>query len=124
MTQYGTMIWGSRALSPSVTIGSGNNRLTVSVDGASYSVTLDNGDYFNSKERFDSDLVTHINVKYGPTNPPFMFRLGGIRDDLTRLYLVIEHKDKTDDHMFDDVSGSAAAAIFGTIAQMWEHRSY
>ena len=116
MSQYGTMAWGTTPLNPSVVITTGvNDIFSFDVDGVNYTITLNAGTYYTSRDHFMSELISPINDGLISVNAPVRARLGGIHMDEHKNVLVIEHNDKLTNHIINNFGGTAKDTIFGEV---------
>lgn len=113
----GMRLWGSENLPEMKTIQVGvNDRLRVKVDGTTYEVTLDAGEYVSSYEHFTSSLPAHINSKLTAQRVPVKAVLGGIHHDKPYLtVLVFEHTASNSSATVDSIGGTAGDYLFGEV---------
>lgn len=119
---YGSMVWGTAKLNPSVDIQSGvNDTFTFSVDATEYTIYISTGVYTTVKEQFTSQLVAQVNTQLSAVSCPVTARLGGVvalegtNAERHTDVLIFEHNDKTAAHTIDGFTGTANATIFGGI---------
>ncbi|PYY28189.1 Uncharacterized protein PIL02S_03335 [Paenibacillus illinoisensis] len=60
-------------------------------------------------------MIQAINKEASKQSIPVIFRFGGMHYDDVYEVLIVEHTDKTNDHVLDAFSGSANDTLFGNI---------
>jgi hypothetical protein len=128
---YGYMVLGSVKLNPSLVISAGvNDTLIFKVDNVEYTIYLDAGTYVTSKERFDSQLITHLNTELVSASCPVRARLGGlvaVEGTLVERHydiLIFEHESKDTGHVINSFSGNAKDAILGAVYEVREASTF
>lgn len=112
---YGQQVWGSIDINTPISITSSNNEFRFAIDGKTYTLTIPVGTYKTVREQHSSELVSILNTQANDVNAPVEFKLGGMHYDQRYNVVVIEHNDKSVDHVIDGFGGTAKDIIFGEI---------
>ncbi|MNC07950.1 hypothetical protein D3C81_610060 [compost metagenome] len=114
-TSRGSRQWGDAVLNKNSAIEFDvNDTLSFEVDESSYSITLEDKEYYTDLNRHHSELVDELNTKLQAVNCPVIAKLGGINHDTHVNVIVFEHASKTENHVIDSFSGNAAG-LFGGV---------